>query len=320
MTASTRLNRALLAETLRKQHGVIGRPQTLTCGLTAQALQHRLRDDGPWQRILPGVYLAGPATPSADQRDMAALLYAGRGSLLTGSAALRRHGLRAPRTADIDVLVPASRRPQSIQFVRIRRTTRIPDLVCVTGQIRFAMTARAVADAVRQLSDLDVARAVVADAVQRDRCKVTELADELARGGIIGSGLLRRVLAEVADGVRSVAEADLRKLIIGAGLPLPIFNARLYAGTELIAIADAWWPEAAVAAEVDSREWHLSPADWERTLRRHARMTAEGILALHFTPRQIRTEPANVAEILRAALAAGRAGRQPRVRAVPAGT
>lgn len=99
---------------------------------------------------------------------------------------------------------------------------------------------------------------------------------------------------------------------------MPMFNARLYVGQVLIAVADAWWPEAAVAAEVDSREWHLSPGDWERTLRRHARLTAHGILVLHFTPRQIRTEPAAVVAAIRAALDAARADGQPRVRALPA--
>jgi very-short-patch-repair endonuclease len=118
-------------------------------------------------------------------------------------------------------------------------------------------------------------------------------------------------------GIQSAAEADLHALVKRAGLPMPMFNARLQAGQVLIAVADAWWPEAAVVAEVDSREWHLSPADWERTLRRHARLTAHGILVLHFTPRQIRTEPAAVAAAIRAALDAARADGQSRVRALP---
>ncbi len=121
----------------------------------------------------------------------------------------------------------------------------------------------------------------------------------------------------MADGVRSGAEAEFRDLVIRAGLPKPMFNARLYAGKVLIAVADAWWPEAGVAAEVDSREWHLSAEQWEQTMRRHARMTAQGILVLHFTPKQIRTEPAQVVAAIRAALDAGRAG-QTQVRALPA--
>ena len=107
--------------------------------------------------------------------------------------------------------------------------------------------------------------------------------------------------------MRSVAEGDLRTLISRAGLPAPLFNARLYAGKDFLAVADAWWPDAGVAAEVDSREWHLSPEDWEQTVRRSARMSAHGILVLHLTPQQIRAEAATVAEEIRSALQAGRA-------------
>ena len=60
--------------------------------------------------------------------------------------------------------------------------------------------------------------------------------------------------------------------------------------------------DAGVAAEVDSREWHLSPHDWERTLARHARMSAYGILVLHFTPGRIRGEPLAVAADIAAAI------------------
>jgi hypothetical protein len=38
-------------------------------------------------------------TATQDQREMAALLYAGRRSLLTGAAAMRRHRLRPARTS-----------------------------------------------------------------------------------------------------------------------------------------------------------------------------------------------------------------------------
>jgi hypothetical protein len=97
-----------------------------------------------------------------------------------------------------------------------------------------------------------------------------------------------------------------------------MFNARLYAGQTFVAVADAWWPEAGVAAEVESREWHLSPEDWERTLRRHARISAHGIIVLHFTPGQIRAEPERVLADIESALAAGQSRPALPVRALPA--
>jgi hypothetical protein len=64
--------------------------------------------------------------------------------------------------------------------------------------------------------------------------------------------------------------------------------------------------DTGVAAEVDSREWHFSPDGWERTMLRHARMTAAGVLVLHFSPRQVRTALGEVVAATAAALRAGR--------------
>ncbi|MGH3125538.1 MAG: hypothetical protein ACRDND_31560, partial [Streptosporangiaceae bacterium] len=152
------------------------------------------------------------------------------------------------------------------------------------------------------------------------RCTIALLAAELAAGPTCGSALLRRALEEVSDGVRSIAEADFRQLILRAGLPMPMFNARLYDGDDLLAVVDAWWPEAEVAAEVDSREWHLSPEDWERTMRRHAELSTRGLVVLHFSPKQLRQEPERVAATVRATLAAAASRTRPGdgVRTLPA--
>ncbi|HEY1916071.1 MAG TPA: hypothetical protein VGH27_10915 [Streptosporangiaceae bacterium] len=46
----------------------------------------------------------------------------------------------------------------------------------------------------------------------------------------------------MTGGIRSSPEGDFSDLIIRAGLPVPMYNARLFAGDTLLAIADAWWP------------------------------------------------------------------------------
>lgn len=69
---------------------------------------------------------------------------------------------------------------------------------------------------------------------------------------------------------------------------------------------------------MDSREWHLSPKDWQRTLRRHASMSAHGIIVLHVTPQQIRTEAGQVAADIRTALRSGRARPALGIRALAA--
>jgi len=304
---------------LVKQHRVLTRAQALGAGLTHSALRHRLRDGGPWQVVLPGVYVAVTGTVSVDQREMAAVLYGGPGSMVTGVAALWRHGIRAPGAQLIDVLVPDRRHRHDTGFVRLHRTTRMPDRVFTLGELRYAPPARAVADAARLMTDIRDVRAVVADSVQHGKCGPQRLTQELRNGPLRDSARLRQVLGEIADGVRSVAEAELRDLIKRSHLPGPVlFNAELFAGSTFVARPDCWWPGAGVAVEVDSREWHLSPADWERTMSRRSRMSSYGIVVLHFSPHQIRSDPRKVVSLIGAALESA-AGRPPLgVTAVPA--
>jgi very-short-patch-repair endonuclease len=318
VTKSTGADEKGLSAVLQKQQRVIGRAQALACGMTQGALHYRIRDGGLWQRLLPGTYLAATGAPTTSQWEIAALVYAGSGSVITGAAALRHHGIRAPETAAITVLIPARRSVRSTGPVRIWRTTRMPPIPLNDGPVRVALPARAVADTARALSRLSDVRAVVADAVQSRRCPIFLLEDELDEGPRRGSALLRQVIDEVRGGVRSVAEAEFRDLLRRARLPPPMFNARILAGDTFVATVDAWWQRAGVAAEVDSREWHLRPADWERTMRRHRAMTAHGILVLHFTPRMIRNDPASVAKEVRDALEAGSARPPLAVRALPA--
>jgi hypothetical protein len=289
---------------LDQQLAVVSRGQLLALGMTDNIMQYRVRRDGPWQALLPGVYLGVSGTPSLRQKEMAALLYAGPDSLITGPVALLHHSIRSEPNLDlIDVLVPIERQRSSAGFARLHRTARMPVRSASSGPVRLTLVPRAVADTTRQLTSLRAVRAVVADAVQLGRCTLGELATELRNGPIKGSAMFRSVLAEVADGIRSTAEGDLRDLIKTAQLPMPLFNPSLYLGDTFLAKPDAWWPDAGVAAEVDSREWHLSPDHWDRTRRRHTLMGAVGIVPLHFSPHDIRATPATVIKRIKDALA-----------------
>jgi hypothetical protein len=132
---------------------------------------------------------------------------------------MRRHHLRPAGPDLVDVLIPWERTRQSTGFVRICRTQRMPERLFVTGRIRFAKVPRAVADAARGLTRFDDVRQVVCEAVQRRACSVAELTEELEAGPVRGSALFREALAEIGDGVRSVAEADFRMLVLRSGLP-----------------------------------------------------------------------------------------------------
>jgi hypothetical protein len=146
-------------------------------------LRHRIRPGGPWLAVLPGIYL-GSSGPIADgQREIAAVLYAGPGCVLTGPVSLRQQGVRLTATGVIDVLVPAPVKRQDTGFVRLHRTKRMPDQSFVLNGIRWAPAARAVADAVRGEHDVREVRALVASAVQGGACTVpTSAATQVAAG------------------------------------------------------------------------------------------------------------------------------------------
>ncbi len=256
MTTNPEADRAVAA-VLRQQGGLITRPQAMAAGWTEGTLRHRSRSGGPWRLVLPGIYLSTNGLLAAGQREIAAALYAGPECVLTGLAALQHQGVRVPTTDLVDVLIPASMKRQSLGFVRVHRTTRMPDQLFVRDGIRWAMTARAVADTARGEYDVREVRAVVADAVQRGRCTISQLAEELRAGPKRESGRLREVLEEVADGVRSVAEGDLRLLIKRGGLPEPMYNPDLYVGSRFLARPDAWWPDAGVPTDLLGHTgWH----------------------------------------------------------------
>jgi hypothetical protein len=274
--------------------------------MTEKALRYRTRPVGPWEIVLPGIYATHRGQLTEKQRAVAAFLYAGRGIAITGTAAMAWHGLRQRQGQCIDVLVPLHYKRSDAGFARLLCTSIMPGVDFRDGAVTYVPLDRAIADAVRRLSDMSEVRDLIASAVQRGQVGIWELARELDLGPRQGSARLRLALAEVSDGVRSVAEADLRTLVKQFRLPDPLYNPKLFVAGEFLAMPDAWWPEFGVVAEVQSKAWHMSPADWQRTLDRQARMSAQGIVVLPFAPVRLRTARQQVAKEIRSALANSR--------------
>jgi hypothetical protein len=299
-------DRGELARIARGQFDVVARSQALECGMTRGTIDYRLRPDGPWRQILPGVYLTVTGAASQEQRETAALLYAGPQSMITGAVAVRRHNLRCAGLNILDVLVSTGNHRKSTGYVQIQRTTRMPEDLYTTGPIRFTPLARAVADAARGMTRFSDVQALVCEAVQRGRCTLEELVTELNEGPSAGRRWYRMALAEVSDGIRSAAEAQLKRLIDRSDLEKPMYNADLYTLDGIfLGRPDAWFGRAGVAGEVDSREYHIRARDYAETTMRHNRMEAAGIHMLHWLPSTIKADPGEVIAGLRNAIAAG---------------
>ena len=309
-----------MRRTLAAQYQVISRSQAVACGIPRSTIYAWSRPDGKWRKLLPGVYLTvtGKATP--EQRLVAARLYAGQRSAITGPAAVRLHRLRSPGPDVIDVLIPWAAKRQSTGFVRIHRTRRMPRVHRI-GPIVFAAPARAVADTARHFTSLDDVRAVVAEAVQKRACSIAELGVELEHGGSHDCARLRAALAEVRDGVRSVAEARFRRCVLESDLPAPRFNVFLRAadGTD-IGEVDAWWGDAGVSVEIDSHEYHFYREGWLRTDAKRGRLLKHGIFPHNIAPSRVQRDWDGIYDELKSSLHKGR--QRPRLAIVafdPAG-
>lgn len=289
---------ARLSKVARGQDGLFTRRQALDAGLASSSLTDRLGVS--LSRPLPTVYTTFTGELTNQQRLRAAALYGRLGGsdtigVIGGLAACHLHKLRAAsHFARVELLVPHSHRPRKVGFVDVRRTVTPFETWQLSG-LPLCAPARAVVDAARRMEHIDAVRALAAEAVQRSMCTTAQLTEQLAQGGSAGSRLTRAVLAEVADGVRSVAEAWLRTLINTSTLPTPLWNADLFDESgRWLARPDAIWPEVALVAEVESKEWHLSPENWAATMERTNLLGRLGYDVQQFPPSRIKSDAAAV--------------------------
>nr|NKW57638.1 hypothetical protein [Prescottella equi] len=78
-----------------------------------------------------------------------------------------------------------------------------------------------------------------------------------------------------------------------------------------------WIDDVALAWEIDSLDWHLSPDEYDATLARRARMQSEGIIVLAVIPRQLRDSPERALADLRAHYELARSRPRPPLRMRP---
>ncbi|GGZ53781.1 hypothetical protein [Streptomyces bluensis] len=325
---------------LHRLTGIRGRVRTTAqlrgLGVTPAETSEQCRPGGPWQQILPGVYLLhpGPATPQ--ERLHAVLLYAGRSrdaagvpaqpgagtphgpvpdAVITGLAALALHGFTSGPSLlsldHVDVLVPRLRRLRSTGCARVLRTPELPTPVSIDG-LPVAPVPRALADAVAGLADADAVRRLLTEAVRGGHTEPSAVVRELSRARLLNRPhVVGAVDSLLAEG-RALAEDRLLRMVADHGLPDPVWNVdlRLPGGPHLGGL-DAYWPEHAVAVELDTRgPRHDEDALWSEYARKRETLERLGITVVHITPRKLRESPEQQAAIVRTALMAS-ADREP---------
>ena len=277
----------------------------LALGVPSSTVAFRCRKaGGMWWRPLLGLVALARGALTARQRLAAALLVAGEHAVLTGLAACRLYGLeRVPDDDRAHVLLPHESRRRSEGFLLVERTSRMPR-VRIRDGFRCASLDRAILDGARRLARIDDVRALLCEAVQRGMVTVRALRVEIEAGSCRGAALVRTVIAELEDGVRSAAEGWLRELVNGMeGFPEVRWNVTLsYADGRFLACVDGYVDGVALAIELNSFAHHADLVTFDATVRREAELAAAGVIVVPVTPRELREDPEGVRRKLRAAL------------------
>ncbi|WP_326599043.1 hypothetical protein [Streptomyces sp. NBC_01803] len=319
MTENSPLTPRPLRQLADVQRLVMTSQQLRAHGVSLAAAHERCRPGGPWQMPLPGVFLLHAGPPTGDEILHAALGYIGGRegeAVVSGLAALALHGFTGapPLTAldRVDVLVPRTRRLRTAGFARVVRTHRLPRPVELGG-FPVAPVPRALADAIARLPDQLAVRRLLTEAVRGGHCDPQAVIRELTRARLLSHPHVATAIDALLVEGRTMAEERLLETVRAAGLPDPCWNVALWLpdGPFLCAM-DAYWPEQAVAVEIDARGPRQRADDAERTEHDRTRqtLTGLGITVIRTTPRKLRESPGHQADAVRQALRAA-AGRPP---------
>ncbi|WP_326690365.1 MULTISPECIES: hypothetical protein [unclassified Streptomyces] len=293
-------------------------------GITAAMAEERCRPGGPWRMLLPGVCLLHAGEPTSEERLRAALLYAVAprgsrtdpdgvppgippGAMITGLAALALHCFNAVPSLlsldRLDVLVPRGRRPRSTGCVRIVRTQTLPEPEEITG-LPVAPVPRALADAVAALEDAVMVRRLLTESVRGGHCEPQPVLHELARARLLG----RPHVTDAVDGLlaegRALAEGRLYDMVFQHGLPDPCWNVELRVpGGPGLGGVDAYWPDHAVALEIDARPAQADDEEtWGTYARKREALERLGVTVVYVTQTKLRDSLAQQAAVVRTAL------------------
>jgi hypothetical protein len=119
-------------------------------------------------------------------------------------------------------------------------------------------------------------------------------------------GIVRvRELLEFADGrAESAMESEARLVMIDHGLPMPELQYEIHGRDGQRWRVDFAWPDARVAAEYKSVEWHVGRDEMLRDKKRFAGIQETGWTAIPIVGRDVRVDPDRLADRIAFHLAA----------------
>jgi very-short-patch-repair endonuclease len=299
------------AEWLRlAQAGVLTSAQAV--GLVGRGVARGRIRLGRWRSVCRGIVVTHNGQLTREQQLWVAVLVAGEGAVLAGSAAAGEGGVRGLPVERLDVLVPAARRssvclprlPLDMAGVRVHRTAALPSAHRQVGRPPRTTIARSVVDAAAWAGTAAEARLVVAAACQQRRVLPSEISEVLAvLPTVRRRGLIRTTLTDIEGGAEALSEIDFASLCRRHRLPEPDRQVHRTDAAGRRRYLDAYWPEWRLHVEVDGAH-HMDARHWAADMLRQNQIWIAGDRILRFPAWLIRADPHAVAAQLRAVLTA----------------
>lgn len=299
---SPRFNEAWLRAVLSRQHGLVTFEQLGELGMSSQAVSRRRRS-GELERVFPRVYRSPLVLSSIGQRALAAVLWAGAGSIASHRTAAALWGIAGvERGARVELWVPGERAPRNAGVVVHRggvtgNDRRRVDRVPVTSPARTIIDIAAVIDGEALEAALeDVLHRGLTTSFAIERCLAA-----LGGSGRAGAARLRRLLAQRDQApAESRLEVKVWRLLRGAGLrPIRQYVVRCEGRTFRLDFA---WPSLEVAVEAEGFAAHGGRVAHVADRRRLAALVAAGWSIVPVTWDDCTTAPEVFIERVRAAL------------------
>ncbi|MEJ6538742.1 MAG: hypothetical protein QNL98_16130 [Mycobacterium sp.] len=277
------------AEMIRRLDGVATTADLLTV-MTRQQLDVQVRRGG-LIRVWRGVYSVAQPDLLMRLRALDLVIDGHAVACLDSAAAL--YGFGVEDSGSVHVLDPGSRLRPSSGLVVHQRDGAPLQLVSGRRATSPAWTAVEVARQVRRpraLATLDaalrsgwVSPADLAEAIDRQR----------GRRGIVS---VRNLLPMVDGRAESAMESEARLVMLDHGLPRPELQYLIRGRDGEIWRVDFAWPQALVAAEYDSVEWHAGRSEMLRDKVRFAGVQELGWIVIPIVVGDVRRTPARLCE------------------------
>src|SRR4051794_4355981 len=276
----------------RRQHGVVSRVQLVALGMTARAIEGRVKR-GSLHAVHRGVYAAGQMSLTRNSRFMAAVLACGEGAALSHFSAAVLWGILDDRGQRIHVTVEGNRRCRG---VIVHRSPLAGERVKREG-IVVTMVGRTLVD----LADVVRKRRTLERALDEAEYLALDWQSAAPRQGRRGCGLLISVLADHEPGTtRTLSELEewFVEFCDARGIRRPEVNTVIERY-----LCDFVWREQCVIVETDGKRAHGTRRAKRRDPVRDADLQIAGWRVMRIPSVRTSKEPDAVAEQLQKLLA-----------------